>query len=85
MILFKRHHFGGFVTDVGGVTSHTAIVARSLGIPALVGLHHARQAISEGELLIVDGVQGVLVVNPDRWCSPSTACASRRSAWSARS
>ncbi len=65
MILFKRHHFGGFVTDVGGVTSHTAIVARSLGIPALVGLHHARPAISEGELLIVDGVQGVLVVNPD--------------------
>ena len=65
MILFKRHHFGGFVTDVGGVTSHTAIVARSLGIPAIVGLHHARQAISEGELLIVDGVQGVLVVNPD--------------------
>jgi phosphoenolpyruvate-protein phosphotransferase (PTS system enzyme I) len=65
MILFKRHHFGGFVTDGGGVTSHTAIVARSLGIPALVGLHHARQAISEGELLIVDGVQGVLVVNPD--------------------
>jgi phosphotransferase system enzyme I (PtsI) len=65
MILFKRHHFGGFVTDVGGVTSHTAIVARSLGIPALVGLHHARQAISEGELLIVDGVQGVLLVNPD--------------------
>ena len=65
MILFKRHHFGGFVTDMGGVTSHTAIVARSLGIPAIVGLHHARQAISEGELLIVDGVQGVLFVNPD--------------------
>ncbi len=65
MILFKRHHFGGFVTDVGGVTSHTAIVARSLGIPAIVGLHHARQTISEGELLIVDGVQGLLVVNPD--------------------
>jgi phosphotransferase system enzyme I (PtsI) len=65
MILFKRHHFGGFVTDVGGVTSHTAIVARSLGIPAIVGLHHAYQSISEGELLIVDGVQGVLFVNPD--------------------
>jgi phosphotransferase system enzyme I (PtsI) len=65
MILFKRHHFGGFLTDVGGVTSHTAIVARSLGIPAIVGLHHARQTISEGELLIVDGVQGVLLVNPD--------------------
>src|SRR5882672_537009 len=65
MILFKRHHFGGFITDVGGVTSHTAIVARSLAIPAIVGLHYARQTISEGELLIVDGVQGVLVVNPD--------------------
>ena len=65
MILFKRHHFGGFVTDVGGVTSHTAIVARSLGIPAVVGLHHARDTIAEGELLIVDGTQGLLIVNPD--------------------
>jgi phosphotransferase system enzyme I (PtsI) len=65
MILFKRHRYGGFVTDVGGVTSHTAIVARSLGIPAIVGLHHARQTVSEGELLIVDGEQGLLVVNPD--------------------
>src|SRR5437660_5437548 len=65
MILFKRHHFGGFVTDVGGVTSHTAIVARSLAIPAIVGLHHAFQTINEGELLIVDGERGLLVVNPD--------------------
>ncbi|MGA8007605.1 MAG: phosphoenolpyruvate--protein phosphotransferase [Burkholderiales bacterium] len=65
MILFKRHHFGGFVTDVGGVTSHTAILARSLSIPAIVGLHHARQTIRENELLIVDGVQGVVVVDPD--------------------
>ncbi len=65
MILFKRHRYGGFVTDVGGVTSHTAIVARSLAIPAIVGLHHARQTISEGELLIVDGERGLLVVNPD--------------------
>jgi phosphotransferase system enzyme I (PtsI) len=65
MILFKKHRFGGFVTDVGGVTSHTAIVARSLGIPAIVGLHHARHMISEGETLIVDGQNGVLIVNPD--------------------
>ncbi|MGH8737608.1 MAG: phosphoenolpyruvate--protein phosphotransferase [Burkholderiales bacterium] len=64
MILFKRHHFGGFVTDIGGVTSHTAILARSLSIPAIVGLHHARQTIRENELLIVDGVQGVVVVDP---------------------
>jgi phosphotransferase system enzyme I (PtsI) len=65
MILFKRHRFGGFITDIGGVTSHTAIVARSLGIPAIVGLHHAFQTISERELLIVDGVMGVVIVNPD--------------------
>jgi phosphotransferase system enzyme I (PtsI) len=65
MLLFKRHQFGGFVTDVGGVTSHTAIVARSLGIPAIVGLHHAFQTIAERELLIVDGEHGVLIVNPD--------------------
>ncbi len=65
MVLFKQHHFGGFVTDLGGVTSHTAILARSLGIPALVGLHHARQMIRENELLIVDGLQGVLIVDPD--------------------
>jgi phosphotransferase system enzyme I (PtsI) len=65
MILFKRHKFGAFVTDVGGVTSHTAIVARSLNIPALVGLHHARHMIRENDLVIVDGLQGVLVVDPD--------------------
>lgn len=65
MLLFKRHTFGGFVTDVGGVTSHTAILARSLDIPAIVGLHHARQMIRENDLLIVDGVQGVLIVDPD--------------------
>ncbi len=65
MLLFKGHHFGGFVTDVGGVTSHTAILARSLSIPAIVGLHQARQTIRENELLIVDGVQGVVVVDPD--------------------
>ena len=65
MILFKRHRFGGFVTDVGGVTSHTAIVARSLGIPAIVGLHHAYETITEGEVVIVDGERGLLIVNPD--------------------
>jgi phosphoenolpyruvate-protein phosphotransferase (PTS system enzyme I) len=66
MILFKQHRFGGFVTDVGGVTSHTAILARSLNLPAIVALHHARQTIREHEMLIVDGPQGVLIVNPDK-------------------
>src|SRR3990170_3570359 len=66
MILFKQHQYAGFATDLGGVTSHTAIVARSLNIPAIVGLHHARGLIRENELLIVDGREGVLIVNPDR-------------------
>ena len=65
MLLFKQHKFGGFVTDVGGVTSHTAILARSLDIPAIVGLHQARHMIRENDLLIVDGLQGVLIVDPD--------------------
>src|SRR5690242_2980530 len=64
MILFKQHRYAGFVTDLGGVTSHTAILARSLAIPAIVGLHHARGMIREGETLIVDGREGVLIVNP---------------------
>jgi phosphotransferase system enzyme I (PtsI) len=65
MILFKQHRYAGFVTDLGGVTSHTAILARSLDIPAIVGAHTARQMVREGELLIVDGVQGVLIVAAD--------------------
>ncbi len=64
MLLFKQHAFGAFVTDIGGVTSHTAILARSLNIPAIVGLHHARHMIRENDLLIVDGMQGVLIVDP---------------------
>jgi phosphotransferase system enzyme I (PtsI) len=64
MILFKQHQYAGFVTDLGGVTSHTAIVARGLDIPAIVGLHHARSLVREGESLIVDGREGVLIVNP---------------------
>jgi phosphotransferase system enzyme I (PtsI) len=64
MILFKQHQYAGFVTDLGGVTSHSAIVARSLNIPAIVGLHHARSMVREGELLIADGLEGVLIVNP---------------------
>ncbi|HSD54435.1 MAG TPA: phosphoenolpyruvate--protein phosphotransferase [Burkholderiales bacterium] len=66
MLVFKQHRFAGFVTDLGGVTSHTAIVARSLGLPAIVGLHRARHMIREGELLIIDGAAGVLIANPDR-------------------
>jgi phosphotransferase system enzyme I (PtsI) len=64
-IQFKTLKIGGFVTDLGGATSHTAIVARSLGIPAVVGLQHARPLVQDEDLLIVDGTRGVLIVNPD--------------------
>jgi len=66
MMLFKQQRFAAFITDVGGVTSHTAIVARSLNIPSIVALHHASQLIRENELLIVDGQQGVVIVNPGK-------------------
>jgi phosphoenolpyruvate-protein phosphotransferase (PTS system enzyme I) len=65
VILFKQHRFASFITDLGGATSHTAILARSLNIPSIVALHHARQLIRESELLIVDGPNGVVIVNPD--------------------
>ncbi|MCK9283137.1 MAG: phosphoenolpyruvate--protein phosphotransferase [Rhodocyclaceae bacterium] len=64
-IQFKNLRIGGFVTDLGGATSHTAIVARSLAIPAVVGMHHARPLIQDDDLLIVDGARGVLIVDPD--------------------
>ena len=64
-IQFKQLRIGGFVTDLGGATSHTAIVARSLAIPAVVGLHHARPLLRDDDLLIIDGTRGVLIVDPD--------------------
>ena len=66
VILFRQHRFAAFITDLGGATSHTAIVARSMNIPAIVALHHARGLIHEDELIVVDGSQGVVIVNPDR-------------------
>lgn len=64
-INFKEQRFASFITDVGGATSHTAILARSMAIPAIVGLSNARSLIRDGELLIVDGQRGVVIVNPD--------------------
>ena len=65
-IQFKQHQFAAFVTDVGGATSHTAILARSLNIPSIVALQRARTLIRDGELIIVDGSQGVVIVDPDK-------------------
>jgi phosphotransferase system enzyme I (PtsI) len=60
-----RKHVKGFATDVGGRTSHTAIVARALGIPAVVGLGNLTAEIGGGDVVIIDGTRGVVIVNPD--------------------
>ena len=62
---FKEQKFASFITDIGGVTSHTAILARSMAIPAVVGLRSARDLIRDDEMLIIDGVRGIVIVNPD--------------------
>ncbi len=64
MLQFKQSVFAGFVTDVGGKTSHTAIVARSLDIPAVVGARTASQLVRQDDWVIIDGDAGVVIVNP---------------------
>jgi len=61
----KEQRVTAFVTDAGGPTSHTAILGRSLDIPSVIGLRNARQLISEHEWVIVDGINGILIINPD--------------------
>jgi len=65
-ILLKHQGVAGFVTEGGGPMSHTAILARGLGIPALVGVHHATQILRQGERLIVDGKQGALLATNEK-------------------
>ena len=64
MLQFKQSLFAGFATDVGGRTSHTAIVARSMDIPAVVGARSASQLIKQDDWVIIDGEAGVLIVDP---------------------
>jgi phosphotransferase system enzyme I (PtsI) len=64
MLQFKQSVFAGFVTDVGGKTSHTAIVARSMDIPAVVGARSASQLIRQDDWIIIDGDAGVVIVDP---------------------
>jgi len=61
----KRRRIAAFVTDLGGPISHTAILARSMRIPAIVGLHGATRYLRSGDQLIIDGKRGVVLVNPD--------------------
>ena len=64
MLQFKSSVFAGFVTDMGGKTSHTAIVARSMDIPAVVGARMASQLARQDDWVIIDGDAGVMVVDP---------------------
>lgn len=64
MLQFKQSVFAGFVTDVGGKTSHTAIVARSMDIPAVVGARTGSQLIRQDDWIIIDGDAGVVIVDP---------------------
>jgi phosphotransferase system enzyme I (PtsI) len=64
MLQFKRSVFKGFVTDVGGATSHTAIVARSMDIPAVVGAREASRLIRQDDWVVIDGDAGVAIVDP---------------------
>jgi len=64
MLQFKQSVFAGFITDVGGKTSHTAIVARSMDIPAVVGARQASQLVRQDDWIIIDGDAGVVIVDP---------------------
>jgi len=65
-VLMQHNGISGFLTEYGGPTSHTAILARSLAIPAIVGVQHALSYLHEDDYVILDGTRGVLVVDPDR-------------------
>ena len=64
MLRLRGGRFAAFVTDLGGPTSHTAIVARSMGVPAVVALNHVRELVRDGDMMVVDGATGAVLVNP---------------------
>lgn len=64
-LTMQHQKIAGFITEFGGPLSHTAILARNLGIPAIIGVHRARTLIQSGETLIVDGQQGTVINTPD--------------------
>lgn len=66
LVHFKNSNFTGFLSEVGSLTSHTVIIGRNLDIPAIVGASYARQLIREDDLIIVDGISGVLIIDPDK-------------------
>jgi phosphotransferase system enzyme I (PtsI) len=64
--LLTRHKVAAFVTEVGGKTSHTSIIARSLGVPAVVGAHGSFDAAGSGDMIVVDGSDGTVMLRPSR-------------------
>ncbi len=65
-LLLSRNKVLAFVTDHGGLTSHAAIISRSLNIPAVVGTHNATEQIKDGDKVIVDGFHGYILLNPSK-------------------
>lgn len=65
-VLMQHYGIAAFATEFGGPTSHTAILARSLGIPAIIGLHNAQRFIKNNDLAIIDGASGTVLINPDK-------------------
>ncbi|MBI9072719.1 MAG: phosphoenolpyruvate--protein phosphotransferase [Melioribacteraceae bacterium] len=63
-ILFSRENVSGYVTNFGGLTSHAAILARSLSIPAVLGVHDATSQIEPEDIVVIDGFHGLVYVNP---------------------
>lgn len=62
----RRDKVKGFATDIGGQTSHTAIMAKAFQIPAVVGLKHITSVVNDGDMLIIDGHHGLVIINPDK-------------------
>ncbi len=65
VILLNQQGIGGFITEYGGPLSHTAILARSLGIPAIVGVHNARRQLNDGDDIVLDGQRGEAIGTPN--------------------
>ncbi|MBO4575903.1 MAG: phosphoenolpyruvate--protein phosphotransferase [Neisseriaceae bacterium] len=66
-VFFKDNRIAAFVTDFGGASSHTAILGRGLNMPSIISMRHACDLIAENEVVIVDGIDGVLILQPDEF------------------
>ena len=64
-VKIKRENILGFATELGGVTSHVSIIARAMGVPAVVGIEDLTKIVKDGDLVVVDGYRGLVIVNPE--------------------